>query len=65
MANSQATEGGTASNTEGNCEYFEQAVADSRQEAVLQLGCRARYQQLLIVKKLRCYETFHKGRELD
>jgi len=34
----------------GSCEYTEQAVADSRQGAALQLGCWARYQQLLIVK---------------
>ena len=34
----QVTDGGTASNMEGSCEYIEKAVADSRQGMVIQLG---------------------------
>ena len=42
MARPQVADGGTASDMEGSCEYIEQAVADSRQGAVLQLGGCAR-----------------------
>jgi len=42
MALPQVTNEGTASNMEGSCEYIEQAVADSLQGAVLQLGGWAR-----------------------
>jgi hypothetical protein len=38
MARPQVAGGGTAFNMEGSCEYIEQAVADSRQGVVLQLG---------------------------
>jgi hypothetical protein len=50
MARPQVPDGGTASNVEGSCEYIEEAVADSRQGLVLQLGGRARCYQLLTVK---------------
>ena len=42
MARPQVADGGTASDMEGSCEYIEQAVADSRQGVVLQLGGWAR-----------------------
>jgi hypothetical protein len=42
MARLQVADGGTASKMEGSCEYIEYAVADSRQEVVLQLGGWAR-----------------------
>jgi hypothetical protein len=38
MARPQVAAGGTASNTEASCKYIEFAVADSRQEVVIQLG---------------------------
>jgi len=50
MAPPQVAAGGTASNVERSCEYIELAVADSRQEVVLQLGGWARCWQLLSVK---------------
>jgi hypothetical protein len=42
MASPQVADGGTASNMEGSCKYFEQAVANSRQGMVVQLGGWAR-----------------------
>jgi len=39
----QIASGGTASNYVGSCEYIEEAVADSRQGVILQLGGWARY----------------------
>ena len=38
MARPQVAEGGTASNTEGSCEYTEKAVAYSRQGVGFQHG---------------------------
>jgi hypothetical protein len=38
MARPQVADGGTASYMVGSCEYIEQAVADSRQGVVVQLG---------------------------
>ena len=38
MASPQVADGGTDSSMEDSCEYSEQAVADSRQGVVLQLG---------------------------
>jgi hypothetical protein len=39
MARSQVADGGDCTpDIEGNCEYIEEAVADSRQGVVLQLG---------------------------
>jgi len=42
MACPQVADGGTASNMECSCEYIEQAVTNSRQGVVLQLGGWAR-----------------------
>jgi hypothetical protein len=39
MPKLQITDGGTASNMEGSCEYVEWIVADSRQDVVLQQRC--------------------------
>jgi len=38
MARPQVADGGTASSMEGNYEYIEWAVADSRQGVALQIG---------------------------
>ena len=38
MARPQVPDGGTACNMEGSCEYIEEAVVESRQSEVLQLG---------------------------
>jgi hypothetical protein len=46
----QVADGGTASNMEGTCEYIEEAVADSRQGVVLQLGGWTKCWQLLTGK---------------
>jgi hypothetical protein len=45
---------------EGNCEYIEWAVADSRQGLVLQLRGLGEALKTFRRKNLRCYETFHK-----
>jgi hypothetical protein len=58
MARPQVADGGTASRYGGSCEYIEQAVADSRQGVVLQLGGWARCYQLLNVKKLIMLRNF-------
>jgi len=42
MARPQVVNGGTASSMEGSCECIQQAVADSRQGAVLLRGGWAR-----------------------
>jgi len=42
MARHQVMVGGTASNMDGRCEHIEQAVTDSQQGVVLQLGGWAR-----------------------
>ena len=51
MKRPQVVDGGTASNMEGSCEYIEQAVADSRQGVVFQLGGSVSYQHLLTAQK--------------
>jgi hypothetical protein len=43
---------------DGSREYIEQAVANSRQGVILQLGSWARGEHLLTVKKYLCYEIF-------
>ena len=50
MAFPQVADGGTVSNMEGGCKYFELAVAASRQGLVLQLGSWARCYQILTMK---------------
>ena len=42
MAQSQVADGGAVSSMEGSCEYIEQAVVDSLQRVVQQLGGWAR-----------------------
>jgi hypothetical protein len=48
---------------EGNCKCIEQAVADSRQWVILQLGDWARGWKLAV--KLACYEKSHRASDLD
>jgi hypothetical protein len=50
---------------EGSCKYIEQAVSDSRQGVVLQLGGWAWGQQPFTVKIFYCYKMFQSGSDLD
>ena len=50
MAHAEVADGGTASDTEGSCEYIELAVMNSQQGVVLQLGGWVRCWQLLGIK---------------
>jgi hypothetical protein len=52
MARPQVADRGTASNVEGSCGYIKEAVADSRQVEVLQIGGWVRCQQLHTVKRV-------------
>jgi hypothetical protein len=62
IARSQVAGGGTFSTTECSCQCIEYAIADSRQGVVLQLGARAKCQQLLAVKTgLVMKEYMHLG----
>jgi hypothetical protein len=58
MARPQVSDGGTASSTEGSREYIEQAVADSRQWVVLQLGGLGYVLTTPHRKNVFCYEMF-------
>jgi hypothetical protein len=66
MERPQVADGGTASYMEGSCEYIEQAVADSRQGVVLQLGGGGG--EMLTIphrKNVSYYESFKKASDLD
>jgi len=58
MARPQGADEGTVCSMEGSCDYIKNAVADSRQRAVLQVGRWARcYQHLTI--KIVMLQTLH------
>jgi len=64
MERPQVADGGTASYVEGSCEYIKQAVADSRQGVVLQIGGG----EMLTIphrKDVSYYESFKKASDLD
>jgi hypothetical protein len=63
-ARPEVADGGTASNLEGNCEYIELPVADSRQGVVFHHGF-GRGANTPHLKKLSCYETFTVASDLD
>ena len=57
MERPQIVDEGTAPNMEGDCEYIQLEVADSRQGVVFQLGVWASCKQLFTVK-VSGYEMF-------
>jgi hypothetical protein len=56
--------GGTSSNMEGNYEYIEQTVADSRQWVVLQLAGLVKVLTTFYRKNVACNEMFTRASDL-
>jgi hypothetical protein len=56
---------GSPPDTEGSCEYIEQAVTDRRQGVVLQLGGLGMGLIIPHRKNITCYDMFHNTSGLD